>query len=440
MSRTRLVVGVLCIASWLVPAKALAQDSSLVSLLRDTFVRQIVLSRTNDDRGNFAHDPVFAQDPRVTGVTDLIQQINQQIASQVSVFPLGSSSGGFTYQFDPALGTFTRSSQTFGPAFAERANTLGRQRFNFGINYLRSTYSSLDGRDLEDGGVNFYLLHQDLPDSQPGAYVDGDVLEARLSMDLVSQTVLVFGNVGVTDQFDIGIAIPIQHVSMDMTYDAVILDVASGASSPQTHVFANGQKNESFSAKASASGIGDIVVRAKYNFYRQDNAGLALGVDLRLPTGNEDDMLGTGSTQTKVYLITSGTGGRVSPHANVGYTFASGGLANDQFNYVGGLEIRASPTVTFVADLIGRTFLDTYRLADVSEAHQYRTSDNGPLQSMTLEGLDIEEGTLTSILGTVGIKANPAPNLLLSAHVLVSLTDGGLRTKFTPVLGIDFSF
>ena len=58
--------------------------------------------------------------------------MNSIIAAQLSSIPLGSSSGGFAYTFDPALGTFSRESSTFGSAFAERALTAGRGRWNAG--------------------------------------------------------------------------------------------------------------------------------------------------------------------------------------------------------------------------------------------------------------------------------------------------------------------
>jgi hypothetical protein len=44
-----------------------------------------------------------------------------QMATQVSTFPLGSSTGGLTYVFDESIGTFRRGSASFGPLFAERA-------------------------------------------------------------------------------------------------------------------------------------------------------------------------------------------------------------------------------------------------------------------------------------------------------------------------------
>src|SRR5262245_56809149 len=40
-----------------------------------------------------------------------VEQFNNLIASQLSSFPLASSSGGFVYTFDPALGVLTRATE-----------------------------------------------------------------------------------------------------------------------------------------------------------------------------------------------------------------------------------------------------------------------------------------------------------------------------------------
>src|SRR5690606_35559287 len=73
---------------------------------------------------------------------------NQQIVTQLATFPIGTSSGGFSFTFDPALGTFERTTQSFGPAFAERALTNGQGKFTFGVNTQYSRYSSFEGDDL----------------------------------------------------------------------------------------------------------------------------------------------------------------------------------------------------------------------------------------------------------------------------------------------------
>ena len=49
---------------------------------------------------------------------------------------------------------------------------------------------------------------------------------------------------------------------------------------------------------------------------------------MRLPTGDKENLLGTGAVQTKLLLIASGEIARFAPHVNFGYTFSHGGLSS----------------------------------------------------------------------------------------------------------------
>src|SRR4029078_5231081 len=61
-----------------------------------------------------------------------------------------------------------------------------------------------------------------------------------------------------------------------------------------------------------------------YNFRRGDVTSFAAGLDLRLPTGDKDELLGTGATRAEMAFIYSCHYGRGSPHVNVGYTLSTG--------------------------------------------------------------------------------------------------------------------
>jgi hypothetical protein len=246
----------------------------------------------------------------------------------------------------------------------------------------------------------------------------------------------------VTDRLDLGLAVPIVHVSMDLTYHATILDFATHTVSPNTHLFSNGTKTEDFSASGSKSGVGDIVIRGKYALLRRGTQGMAVGLDLRVPTGDDKNMLGSGTTQTKVFLIGSSMiGDKVSPHVNIGYT-ASGstGSTSNQVNYVGGVEIGATPKVTFVGDIIGQTLTSTLRLEDASLPHTFQQGVGAAIETTTLQTVSEKSGSLTSGLATIGVKANPWRSLLISAHVLFPLNHSGLRSRVTPVVGFDYAF
>jgi hypothetical protein len=439
MLKVRLVSLAACAMLALSPARAFAQTSSssnLVDLMKDFFLQSVVLSTTPGGGGVVAHTPVFANDPSVTPVTDLIQQISSQIGSQVANVPLGSSSGGFTYKYDSSLGTFKRSTESFGPAFAERAVTIGKGKMSFGMNYQHSSYPTLDGKNLAGGDIAIYLPHQKI-----GSFVEGDMIESDLKMDLTSDAAVFFGNFGLTDKLDLGVVLPIEHVNMNLTYHAVIRDFATHVVSPTTHLFANGQKTQDTNTSASASGIGDIVVRGKYLFMSKETSGIGVGLDLRLPSGDADNMLGTGATQTQIYLIASGVRGKFGDHVNIGYTVSSGGTdVSDQFNYVGGAEYAVTPKLTVVGDLVGRTFIDSKKLSDTSFQHSFQQGATAPVETVTLQTVQLESANINSVLGTAGFKFNAVGNLLVNAHIVVTLNDSGLHRGVTGVFGFDYSF
>jgi hypothetical protein len=41
---------------------------------------------------------------------------------------------------------------------------------------------------------------------------------------------------------------------------------------------------------------------------------------------------------------------------------------------------------------------------------------------------------------SIGIKAKPFSNLLITANVLLKLNDGGLRARAVPLLGVSYTF
>ena len=91
---------------------------------------------------------------------------------------------------------------------------------------------------------------------------------------------------------------------------------------PLIHSFdGQGLDNQHSSRTAgSATGIGDITLRGKVRFLDKPGGGLAVSADLRLPTGKEEDLLGTGATQFTATFIGSAAFGKFAPHVNLGYT------------------------------------------------------------------------------------------------------------------------
>lgn len=333
---------------------------------------------------------------------------------EVSTAPLGTSTGGFTFTFDPALRTWKRSASSFGPAFAERALTTGKGRFGAGFNYLHSNYRTLEGFDLQNGAL------------QPAVNVVGDpnrTASTSLQLNMSSDTVVVYGHIGVTDDIDVGVAVPWVRVSVD---GAGRFLAASGTALHTVTL-----------APATSAGIGDAAIFGKYRFWHHGEGGLAVALDVRVPTGDKDALRGLDITRTFVSGVWS-QGGKVSPHASAGYEFwsksvslsSTGDVAvKDQVKYAVGLEIQAHPRVTAVVDLVGRQLLK-------GGALEYRHfSAAGSADVLVAAQKGINQFALAP-----GIKLNAFQNLLVTGNVLVSLNQRGLRATATPVVGLDWAF
>jgi hypothetical protein len=420
-----------------IPGRALAQGTGLSSLVFD-LVTDVKLS-------NPTHAAHFSTSDGQFGIAEAL---NRTIAVQTANVPLASSSGGFTFAIDSTTGLPTPRTSGFGPAFAERPSTIGRGQWSIGANFQRSTYDQFEGQDL-DGGVNIFLTHIDalepanVPGQPPQPFFEGDIVQNTLFLKVSSTSFLFFANYGVTDRFDIGFAVPIVSVDMDLKVESEIVRLSS-ASTPTIHSFdEQGGSFETREQTGSATGIGDIIVRGKYLVHQTPQVGLSLGFDVKLPTGDDENLLGTGAMQTKVYAaIGGGSERKVVPHANVGFTISAGGETLDpsnEFNYVAGAEIAASPTLTIAGDILGRSFLDFGRLRPSVTEFPFVTATG---QTGVAQGDEfaLEEGSLSLALAAVGFKWNPRANFLLSAHVLFPLSTAGLRDKFTPVIGFDYSF
>jgi hypothetical protein len=276
--------------------------------------------------------------------------------------------------------------------------------------------------------------------------------------------VALFANYGVTDRFDLGVAIPITRIDLDANVRARILRLST-AGNVLVHTFVEGQDvaEQSFSSAGSATGIGDVVLRSKYNFLRGANAGLAVAVDLRLPTGDENELLGLGTAQGKFLFIASSANTRVSAHVNVGFTVSGKGPrdteflfeplgASDEFNYAGGVEFVAHPRLTLLADFLGRTLMDAGKVEVETKTFQFRapasatgadrleTSTANPITGQPYRQLGLQSGNLSLMLGSTGFKFNAATNLLVMANVLFPLSDAGLRDRLTVAFGVDYAF
>jgi hypothetical protein len=352
-----------------------------------------------------------------SGVSTVGAVIADLVGLEVSTAPIGSSAGGFTFTFDPVTRAFERAAPSFGPMFGERAITAGEGRASFGVNYIRSKYDAFDGVSITDGSLQTVTLRTGTT----------PVVSGTAELSITTDTVIVFGNIALNRWFDVAVAVP--FVKLDVTGSHRI-------------------GNELSEGSASASGVGDIALRSKVRVYPRGQGGVALGVDLRLPTGDPEAMLGAGVSRTLVSGIWSTTSGPFAPHASFGFEFwgkafqvydpflqARVDAGRHGIAYDGGVEWAASGRLTVNAELMGRTLNDGGRL-------DYRDLPllANPFGITSASIATVDPRGLHWISFATGIKWNFAGTALLTANILLPVNDQGLRDHLTPVIGLDWGF
>ena len=331
--------------------------------------------------------------------------ISRALRINLATLPVTTSSGGFVYRLNPELGTVERASETFGPFFVERALTAGLHQASFGLTFQHVQFSSLDGANLRDGTL-VTTANQFVDERTP---FDVDALALNIDADIAT----FYGNVGVTKRMEIGFAAPM---------------IALRINGSRVNTY-RGRQFTQASARATAVGLADLVVRTKYTVYDEDGAGVAAAVDVRLPTGHEEDLLGSGSTSVKFAAIGSLERGHTSGHANVGISV--GGLARE-LSYGGALALAATPRVTVTGELLGR-WLDSFgHIMPLAAPHP------GLVGVETIR-LTPDTSTLHIITLVPGVKWNVSDTWVLAANVSMPLTSGGLTSRFTPFVGLDYA-
>lgn len=332
--------------------------------------------------------------------------IVRSLLVNLSAEPIGTSSSGFVYRLDPELGTMTRVSDTFGTVFVERATTSGKRRLSLGASTSATGYDRLDGLNLRDGTL---ITTANQFRDEPAPY-DTESLTLRIS----TRTLTVYGSYGVTDRLEIGGAVPFVRLHIEGSR----VNVYRG----ETFVQATGS--------ADASGIADAVARAKYRLFNARNAAFAAAFEVRLPTGNDANLLGAGSAGFRALAIFSEETGRVGVHANgaVGWGGASGELSS-----AGALTFAATPRVTVIGELLLRRFTDLHQIVAVSEPHP---TIAGVETTRLLPG----QTTPTVSSGVTGVKWNLGSTAVLSGELLWRLGNGGLTAPVTPIVSLDYLF
>ena len=372
----------------------------------------------------------------------LINFLTSALGANVSNIPISASSSGTTFRFESGVPVPTSTSA--GPIFAERGQTLGQGRVYVNLSVTSFDFQSLRGVPLDAIRLNFTHENVDFPTcdsifggdcSQHGLpSLENDFIELELALDMQVRSVAFVVTYGLFDWVDVGVAMPIITTSIRGNSVAQVVPFGGPTAA---HFFAGTVDNPDLQAsrfvEGSATGIGDIVTRAKFGISESRRTRVAILADARFPTGRAEDFLGSGSFSFRGLGILSSQFGDFSPHLNMGYLYQSGDLVNDAVLATIGFDQLLASWATLAVDLLSEFEVGQSNLNVPPDVH-LETPFNRTISPST-----IPNGTDDRINGSIGFKFLTGAGPIIVTNAMVPIS-GGLRPDIVFTASLEYTF
>jgi hypothetical protein len=416
----------------------------------------------------------------------LMSALNGSIATALSIVPLASPASGVIFRNDPQTGLVLGESSTLGPIFTERAETIGKGKFYIGFSNQDFHFNHYNGIPLNGLSV-LYGGKQSTALSAGGTPLSTTAAQVSVGMDVRLSQDITFLTYGVTDRFDLSVGLPVVHAAVAArTYNGLIY-AGNGFGNPtcwcaDTFTPGSPTMEQQFGQTSyGKTGFGDLLVRGKATVYRSAKTVVGVGADLRFGTGDVNNYLGVGTTSVKPFAAVSfftkpfKNGVVLSPHLEAGWQFSgqsilagqlqssvlsSSGVVGapfsfnkdylpDVFSWAAGAEIALGNRNTIVADVLGNQIgwihgIQNTALSTMTGQYAPTSAGGGYGQTPTqvsVTGL-VSAGKVSygQYNGSFGYKARVAGNLIVYVDALIRFDNNGLTARFSPTLGLGYSF
>jgi hypothetical protein len=380
----------------------------------------------------------------VASSAQIISALTSFISANASSVPLSSTVAGVSFDF--SSGVPVRQTTGLGPIFAETGSTMGRGRVIFGYNFTFMRLDQLRGRDL--GELQFSFTHQDVGTPGMGdSDNEFDTVDLFMDMSLDVSILAFYTTVGITNWLDAGIAIPFVNLRLEANSFSQINSFTFITLGTANHFYGGTTTNPVLTKTPEqvdddATGMGDISFRAKAKLASSERGDIAALVDIRVPTGDDENFLGAGNAAYKLVMIASRTTESLSPHANLAYELKTNDLDSDEIELFAGFDQKISDKLTVAVDFLGE-----FEVEDTASELQFdqTVTISRPHSGGTLvQNVDLSNVPSRSrdhnINGSVGFKYAPKDYAMLIGNVIVPLNDGGVRPNFITTLGFEFNF
>lgn len=360
-----------------------------------------------------------------------LSKIPSTIATQLGQLPLSTAVSGSGLTLNRSLGVYTASEDSLGTILTQRGETMGRNKLMFLLSYQHFGFDSIDGASL--GSLSTVQCTSNTS-STACANNSGNrtyfIAKSNVSLHVEQLTTAL--SYGLAPRLDVTLVVPFSYVGLSTKATMNDYGIFSGT----TYLL----NTATYNMPGSANGIGDVAVNLKGNVYKGEKTSLALGAELRFPTGDAVNYLGSGAYGARSYVIWSHRA-RVTPNINLAYQWNGNSVLNsntkmpDSFLYSGGVDIRVKPSFTLVGEFTGQYVLDGSRLVLASAAQ------TTPVPYPAGAVISSKTANYAMDNAGVGFKWKPTKRLFISALGLFKLDNTGLRVKVVqPLVGVSYKF
>ncbi len=361
-----------------------------------------------------------------------LEPLGEALADTVAAFyPVASASSSVTYSFNPELQSYERQTRVLGPIFGERAESIGSGEMDVSITYSYVDLKQAFGADLDSlqnkksiGGRVVSIPNDGVQLGDPDEEGNGrftNFLPALVNASLDVEAHIISPGVtyGLTPDLDVNVTLPLVRTSLKGRVTGKFPD-------PRLEQFrVKNQDDEGTISGASSNSsfdVGDILFRFKYVLLRNSAIDMAMQAGLILPSGDPNQLQGTGDTRLPLSIIGSRVfADRFEVYGNLGIDIN----ANDVERSI------AKWTIGSTARLFGGlhgslVFLGRHELSEQTD------KIDAPFF------LQIERSDIFDV--GIGLRYLLAEQFVITANVLLPLNDDGLRADAIPTVQLEYSF
>jgi Putative MetA-pathway of phenol degradation len=373
-------------------------------------------------------------------VAPISQAINSAIGSQLTQLPIPSASAG-TVSLKQEGSPLGIPYTNLGPILTDRADTIGRHEIFAGFSYQHFNFNAIDGIDLNqlNIGITFQQTFTGIGGVSDTQTIYG-TSQTAISFKVDQYVGLL--TYGLTRTTDVSVVVPFPQITLNST-----------TFNPKTYVYdanagqyINETRPGTFPTRGSSDGVGDVILRVKQSLlgWEGRRPAISAGADLRLPSGDALNYLGSGAYGVNVYGLFEYRR-RVTPRLKFGYQWnGASQLVNINapsssrlpggLQYDAGADYSLNRHLTFAADVLGSQYVNS---ASIFNSQLNITTPN-PSNVPTLAAVASTPKTYTSANFSGGAKLYLGRHWIFYGNVLVALNNVGLRSDPVPLGGVSF--